>query len=161
MSEKPTKSAIQKDEELAELTDRILGGEPVEAADDAELHSLQQTVSRLNAMAQKTPPEDAMQRIEKRLVTEWHKKQNLPGAKLSYRQRLSNFLKSLGGGQPRALGLAVAVIVVLLIAYYPLSQLINPELEATAGGANDYQVFMFAGAVVVVIVLFLYGRRKS
>jgi hypothetical protein len=159
MSEKPSKSATQKDEELAALTNRMLNGEAVEPADDQELRAMQQTVSRLKAMT-KNPPEGAMQRIEQRLVGEWHKNRSLPDPPLSLWAGFQRFSKFVLGGQPRPLALGLAIILVFLIIFLPFAQFFTPDLEATAGGANGSQLILFVGAVVVVIGLFLYGRRK-
>jgi hypothetical protein len=161
MSTKPSKSATEIDEELARFTDQVLSGrQQTEPSDDAntnkELRSLESTVSRLQAVA-KDPSQASMQRIEKRLVGEWHQRRDLAEKKSTAWQK---FIKN----QPQqrwVLGSALIAFFLIVFFIFPIEQLFTPALQATAGQAGQYPLALFIIAILLVIGLLWFGRNKS
>lgn len=153
------------DEELAEFTDRILSGQSAEettATLDESLYPLENTVSQLKAAAKTPPPQATMQRIEKQLINEWHKNQSLAEKKSLARKNFWSgwqFWKN----QPVpivAMGFALIAIFLIVILIFPINQLITPNIQASAGGTNQYQLPLFIVAAILVIGLLWFGRNK-
>ena len=152
------------DEELAEFTNRILSDQSVEEIGvNEELHSLENTVSQLKAVAKTPPPEATMQRIEKQLINEWRKNQGLTEKKSLAPKNFwsgSWFWKN----QPQrrlTLAFALTAIFLIVILIFPINQLITPNLQASAGSTNQYQLSLFIVAAILVIGLLWFGRNKS
>ena len=150
------------DEELAEFADRILSGQQVEDADTSEaLHLLKNTVSRLSRLVEKTPPQPTMQRIEKQLMNEWHKNQNL------VEKEPSGWLKFLPGSSlwksrsPWLPAFALVLTVVFLIVLLPLTGTISSNVQASVGRMNQDQLVLLILATLTVIGLFWFSRHKS
>jgi hypothetical protein len=165
MSKKPYKSATQMDEELAEFTDRILSDQSVGEIDavNDELRSLKDTVSRLKLAAKTPSSERTKQKIEEHLVNEWRKNPGLPEKKADAWQKfLPGSRPSQNRQQPRWVFASALVAIFLVIFWvFPLSQLIAPNLQATAGDNNQYQLVLFIVAAVLVVGLLWFGRNKS
>lgn len=74
MSEQPN-TERQKDEQLADITDRILNDEEVGVEStwtDSEIHELEDTIQRLKSAARASRPDPAAERrIRARLAAEW------------------------------------------------------------------------------------------
>jgi len=163
MSEKPHKSASQMDEELAAFTDRLLRNEPVEASGaDQEEGTFEATLLQLKSVADTLPGEGAMQRIEKQLLNEWKKNQNLVGKKESEWQRF------LPGSRPQnsrqwyvpAFAFAIILFVIILIVALPINQVFTSNIQATAGSAAQNPTLLFGAALLVVIGLVWLSRKK-
>ena len=150
------------DEELAEFTDRILSDQQIEETGASEeLRVLKHTVSRLSLMVKKTHPEASMRRIEKQLMDEWDKNQNL------VEKKPAPWLKFLPGSpfwksqRPWLPAFALVLTVFFLIVLLPLTQTIPPNMQASAGDINQYRLVLFIIATVVVIGLLWFSRYKS
>jgi LPXTG-motif cell wall-anchored protein len=163
MSEKLRKSETQMDEELAALTDRILSDQSGEESGvDQGPDALGATLFQLKSVVKDPPSESLVQRIEKQLVREWKKDGDL------VRKEEPRWQKFLPGSPPRksqqqpALAFVVAFVflAIILIALLPINQLITSNIQATAGSANQNQILLFGLAVLVVIGLLLFGRKK-
>jgi hypothetical protein len=162
MSTKPSKSATEIDEELAEFTDHILSDRQAEESELEELRSLQGTISRLKTVV-KDPPQASMQRIEKRLVGEWHQRRDLAEKKSAAWQK---FIPGSGAwkNQPQqrwVLGSALIAFFLIVFFIFPIEQLFTPALQATAGQAGQYPLALFIIAITLVIGLLWFGRNKS
>lgn len=147
------------DEELAAFADRILADQPRLEADSDELHDLENTILQVKSMTRNPSPEALMQRIEKRLVDEWDKNQD------SMKSRPSIWKKLLSGSQfwktqPR-MAFAVVFIIFVVMILLPIGQIVMPDLQASAGGASQYQWALFILAVFLVIALAWFGRNRS
>lgn len=156
------------DEELAEFTDRILSGQSAEETTatitvDEALYPLENTVSQLKAAAKNPHPQATMQRIEKQLINEWHKNQSLAEKKSLARKNFwSGWRFWKNQPLPRlALAFALIAIFLIVILIFPVSQLITPNIQASAGGTNQYQLSLFIVAAILVISLLWFGRNKS
>jgi hypothetical protein len=149
------------DEELAAFTDRILGNQPVEEANADELRVLENTVSQLKNAMTNPSSEALMQRIEKQLVNEWNKNQDSTEKKPSLWQKLLPGSPFWRNRPQRQLLFAFVIIIFFLIVVLPISQIITPNLQASAGGTNQYQVVLFIMAILLVIGLIWFSRNKS
>src|SRR5688572_402289 len=162
MSAKPYKPENQIDEKLAEFTDHLLTDQPVEEADvNDQLRSLEHTVSLLKAAVKESPPEDTMMRIEKQLINEWHKNQNIPEKKLSFWKKFRPSFPVWRNQLQRWPVLALALIVFFLIVIFPVTLIITPNIQASAGSTNQYQEVLLIIAAILVIGLLWIGRSKS
>ena len=149
------------DEELAAFTDRILSDQPVEEADADELRVLENTVSQLKNAMTNPSSEALMQRIEKQLVNEWNKNQDSTEKKPSLWQKLLPGSQFWRNRPQRQLLFAFVIIIFFLMVVLPIGQIIAPNLQASAGGTNQYQVVLFIVAILLVIGLIWFSRNKS
>ncbi len=161
MSEKPHKPAIQIDEELVAFTDRVLSDQSVEEGGENEvLGALKATVFQLKAAIKNPPPETTVQRIEKHLINEWHKNRD------AVEQESSQWQKFLPGSHPRKsqqwpiLALVFVLLVIFLIGIFPINQIITSNVQATAGSTDQYQMVLLTVAVLLVISLLWFSRKK-
>lgn len=164
MPEKPSKSNLQLDNELADFTDRILSDQSPDAAPidpSDELQALKNTVLRLKATIKHAPDEVTMQQIEKKLVNEWHKNQGSVEKKPAIWKQLLSGSAFLSNQAWRGPALAFLLLVFFLIIALPFSQLIAPNIQATAGTTGQYQIVLFIVAVVLVIGLLWFSRDKN
>jgi hypothetical protein len=163
MSKKPYKSTTQMDEELADLTDRILSDQSAEdIAMDEELHSLQGTVSLLNLIAKKPSSDVSMQRIEKQLINEWYKNRDRSEKKSAWQKFLARSRPWQSSPQQQwTFAFAVIALFLIVILIFPLNQLIPPNIQATAGNANQSQLALFIMATILVVGLLWFSRNKS
>jgi hypothetical protein len=162
MSEKLHKSATQMDEELADFTDRILADQPVkESGINGELNSLEETVRQLKSTLKIPAPEITMQRIEKQLVKEWLNNRDAIKKTPSLWQKFLPDFKLWKSDQQRGLTLAFIFVVLFLIVVYPVSQIITPNIQGSAGNTDQYKVFLLVAAAILVIGLLWFGRNKS
>jgi anti-sigma-K factor RskA len=145
---------LEKDDRLADFTDRLLAGEieqdVTRREPDPELAQMQETLRR---MRQAFPPQQAnaemRNRIRARLTTEW-RKNNIP-----VRTAQKSFLPS-----NRTLSLSLAIgavaIIVLLVSFLPQVQ---TEISGTAGIGTSW--IPFAIFIIVVAGLILWQLRKK
>lgn len=163
MSETPRKSANQMDEELAALTDRILGDESVEKSGvDQEPGALEATILQLKSVVKDHPSEALMHGIEKQLIREWNKDR---GAVEKEEPKWKKYLPGSQSGKSQerpafAFVITFVVLAIILIVLLPIGQLITSNIQATAGSANQNPILLFGLAVLVVIGLLLFGRKR-
>lgn len=132
MSDKltPPNPSEPLDDELAQFTDKLLGGQPEDLADDEELRQLQATVARMQRTFGQHPPDPVMsQRIKVNLVRQWRATQrpdngrkNLPlAAGGSWWQNLLGRLGLASASRGRQLrlvyaaGLAIAILLPITV----------------------------------------------
>lgn len=149
------------DDELAEFTDKVLSGESVGEADVEELRSLQAVVSRLKSTMPNPAAPDTMQRIEKKMIAEWQSSLRSQNAGATFWQKIFQAVKSLISQPRNAFALTFVIIILLLVVLSPINQIVATSFDATAGAADQNQWFLFIGAVILVIGLIWFGRRKS
>jgi hypothetical protein len=151
------KDRIRIEERLADLTDRLLAGEPPDAPAglaERELAALQATVERTRQALPAQPPDPVVrERIWGRLAAEWHRSNLQAGTKktdwLSSRRRHQLLLLRVG--------IPVAVVVLLV-------GLLAPQLGSDLSGAaqNSSELLLLAGALllILVIVVFWFNRKS-
>lgn len=160
MDKRELLDAQELDERLAAFTDRVLSqDEDVEMIEDSsqkdELIKLQKAVLRMkSATRQAYPGMQIRGRIRNRLMAEWE-----AGSKPK-----SSAIKDWFGRQKfptttLAGGFALVLLLGFLLIFWPSSG--DMPLGATAGDSPISMVpfFVFAGVVIVVIVLLFRGKR--
>jgi len=141
------RNELELDNELAQVTDALLGGRDVGAfsAENAELVSVVRDIAAV--IDPRTPPSAAFQqRLTQRLNAEWERANPKPA--LSLLERPVARLASLAAT-------VVLVLGALLILAAPDA---SPDLQGAAFAADDaVAVLMLVGAVVVG---FAYWRAR-
>jgi LPXTG-motif cell wall-anchored protein len=103
-----------------------------------------------------------MHGIEKQLIREWNKDR---GAVEKEEPKWKKYLPGSQSGKSQerpafAFVITFVVLAIILIVLLPIGQLITSNIQATAGSANQNPILLFGLAVLVVIGLLLFGRKR-
>lgn len=153
----------QKDDRLADFTDRLLGGEttPTASNSDEELLSLEKTLLRLNHVLPSAQLEEArVEQMLARLKARVKREEEERAARPSFWRRLFDFQSNPQAGL--LIGVAAAI---LLLVVFPWVSLTDPGVTGTAGAGSagtSAGVTLFVGVGVGLFLLALYWifRRK-
>jgi hypothetical protein len=151
------KNRIRIEERLADLTDRLLAGEPPDSPAglaERELAALQATVERTRRVLQAQSPDPAVrERIWSRLAAEWHRGNLQAGTKKT------DWLSSRRRNQLLLLRVGIPVGVVLFLAGF----LVRQFDSGLAGAAqNDSGILSLIGGMLLLVVLVVFWFvRKS
>ncbi|GMV33422.1 MAG: hypothetical protein DCC59_05690 [Chloroflexi bacterium] len=153
----------QKDDRLADFTDRLLGGEttPTASNSDEELLSLEKTLLRLNHVLPSAQLEEArVEQMLARLKARVKREEEERAARPSFWRRLFDFQSNPQAGL--LIGVAAAI---LLLVVFPWVSLTDPGVTGTAGAGSagtSAGVNLFVGVGVALFLLALYwiSRRK-
>ena len=149
--------STEKDNELAEFTDRILKGriEPFASTSDEELLSLEKTLLRLNDAFPPLPLEDARSKqMLVRLKARMRREEEEQVARPSFWKRLFDFQSNPQVG----LLVAAAAIVMLVIISLPS---VEPSGNSVSGTAfSGTSLFTALGLIGVLLVFYWISRRK-
>lgn len=148
----------EKDNELAEFTDRILEGrtERTASTTDGELLSLEKTILRLTNAFPPEPLEDPkVKQMLVRLKARARREEEEQAARPSFWKRLFDIQSNPQVG----LLIAVAAVVVLAIVSIPALQ--QPTGSPISGTAiSGTSIFPVLGLVGILIVIYWISRRK-
>ncbi|WKZ37524.1 MAG: hypothetical protein QY332_06205 [Anaerolineales bacterium] len=144
-----------QDERLADFTDHVLAGNVEKTASslDDELFHLKETVLRLSRATPPAPLEDAsVKQMYVRLKARVRREELL--------EKPSVWKKWFGREFPQKLGLAFAVLVVLVVLVVSTPS-ITPSGSSTTGAAsNPVNYFIAVGLAGMLLVIFWIIRRK-
>lgn len=148
----------EKDNELADYTDRLLNGkiDPSASTPDEELLSLEKTILRLSAARPKETLDDAKtKQMLVRLKSRMKREEEQSAAKPSFWRRLFD----LQANPQVGLIFAVVVVVALAIVVIPtLQSPANPSMAGTAQSGNTLLAALGLGGVL--LILYWISRRK-
>ena len=144
----------EKDDRLADFTDRLLAGEieqeVVRRAPDQELASLQETLQRVHRAFPPRETDPAMQnRIRGRLANEWHKNQS-PG-----RGEKRKFIPA-GRTWSLALAASAILVIVLFVTFLPT----DPTSFSGAAGSGSFWIPLVIFLIVIAVLIFWQLRKK-
>jgi hypothetical protein len=158
MNKLPRPDAQNFDEQLAVFTDLVLSQDEIvetmeEAEQQVELQKLQETVLRMKfATRQALPDVEIRERIRRNLLAEWQSGSRSASAGQKGASGLRKF---------PAISLAGGFALILLLGVLLVSLPDNAPLSAAAGDGSPgwMPFFIFAGAIVVAIVLWFRHKR--
>jgi hypothetical protein len=153
----------QKDDRLADFTDRLLGGEttPTASTSDEELLSLEKTLLRLNhALPPERLEEAGVGQMLARLKTRVKREEAELAARPPFWKRFFDFQSNPQVG----LLIGVAAVVVLILVSLPGIPFPGSSITGTAGAepsaiSSGTNLFA-AGLVLVLLILYWFTRRK-
>jgi hypothetical protein len=154
----------QKDDRLADFTDRLLDGEttPTASTLDEELLSLEKTLLRLNhALPPERLEEARVKQMLARLKARAKREEEERAARPSLWKRIFDFQSNPQVG----LLIGAAAVVVLVLVSLPGIPFPGSGVTGTAGSGPsavsvDVNIFAGVGLVLVLIVLYWISRRK-
>lgn len=146
--------SIDTDTRLADFTDRLLDGEtaPVASASDEELLRLEQTVLRLTHAFPPEPQTDA--RAKQMLVRFKARARRTQAVKPSIWKRFFE-LQSFA-----QVGLALAVVAVLVAAVVALPIAQPPGASATGSAFSGVNFYVATGLLLVLLAMYWVTRKK-
>jgi hypothetical protein len=154
----------QKDDRLADFTDRLLGGEttPTASNSDEELLSLEKSLLRLtHALPPERLEEARVGQMLARLKARAKREEEEQAAKPSFWKRLFDFQSNPQVG----LLIGVAAVVVLVLISLPEIPLAGSGITGTAGAepsviSTNTNLSVAAGLVLVILIIYWISRRK-
>lgn len=148
---------IEKDNKLADLTDRILKGrtDPPASTTDEELLGLEKTILRLTEAFPPEPVDDAkVKQMLVRFKARVRREEEEQAAKPSFWKRLFDFQSN-----PQV-GLIFAVAVVLLLVIINVPDVQSPGSSISGTAISSTNLYTILGLVGVLIIFYWFSRRK-
>lgn len=148
---------FEKDNELADFTDRLLAGgmDRNASSSDAELLGLEKTLLRLTDAFPSDPLDEAKtKQMLVRLKVRARREEEAQAAKPSFWKRLFDFQSNPQVG----LIFAVAAVVVLVVISLPAFQGSGSAVSGTASSGTN--LFAVVGLIGVLLVIYWFSRRK-
>lgn len=153
----PKNETTEKDNELADFTDRMIKGRVELSASnsDPELLSLEKTLIRLNNAFPPDPLEDAkVKQMLVRLKARARRGEEEQAAKPSFWKRLFDFQSN-----PQ-IGLLVAVAAVVLLVIISLPTVVPTGSSVTGTAFSGTGLFTALVLIGVLLVFYWISRRK-
>jgi hypothetical protein len=158
-----------QDQEIADFTDRLLAGAPVETtnglSEDGELNALKTTVRLLKRrISDKNPSPGMRERIYRKLALEWRAIRMKPEP-WPVKRFLAGWFgdrKEWKSGMARQRSLAMrcgmAVMIVLAAAFFMAPFIENQMTGAALDGTHLVPLAIFAGLGLILILVFFKNR---
>jgi len=156
---------IQLDNQLADLTDQLMGGEKPDelniSAYNLELRELADTVKMVTrVLGIAKPGETLTEHIRARIVDEWGQQQSQLADERKHRSGRAPNWRSSGSKQRMTVlrfSVAIAFVIILSLIVYPY---ISPNLPATAEGSINLIVLILLFVCIIGLIFLWFLRRK-
>lgn len=148
----------EKDNELADFTDRVLGGrnDQTASATDEELLGLEKTILRLSRAFPPEPLEDAKaKQMLVRLKARVRREEEEQASKPSFWKRFFDFQAN---PQVSILVTVVAILVLIVVSIPAAQQPPGSSVSGTAFSGNS--IFTVIGLIGILLVFIWISRRK-
>jgi len=148
-------SDIQQDDEVANFADQVIQGKRNEPASHLtdELAGLEETILRLNSSFPQKPLDDAT-------VKQMHVRLKARIRREEQNVKPSFWKKWFGRESTPQLGLAFAVLAILVVALVSGPSLTNVGSSTTGTASTPVNLFVVVGLAGAVLVIFWIMRRK-
>ncbi len=145
----------QQDDQLADFTDQVLKGRLKSSASPStdDLPGLEETILRLNSSFPQKPLDDAT-------VKQMHVRLKSRIRREEQNEKTSFWKKWFGRESTPQLGLAFAVLAILVVALVSSPSLRNSGSSSTGTASTPVNLFVAAGLAGVFFLLYWFTRRK-